>query len=668
MSEVRDWLNGLGLAEYADAFERERIDLAAVRTLSDADLRELGLPMGPRSKLKAAVAAQKAVEGPASARGVDLAPEGAQTDAERRQLTVMFCDLVGSTELTQRLDPEEYHELVRAYQSACGKVIAKYDGHVAQYLGDGLLVYFGYPRAHEDDAARAVSAGLDIVDALATLGTTDGPLSIRVGIHTGLVVVGDVGSGSTHEQLALGDTPNVAARLQGVAAPGTVLLSDRTRRLASGSFEYEDLGPQELKGISDPVRAWRAVAQSTVDNRFEAAHRDVLAPMVGRDAELRALRSAWQSACSGTGRAVMLSGEAGIGKSRILRALRDAVQGKDAVTWLYQCSPYFTNTALYPIVDSLERRLRTGHENVPQDRLERLEQILLRYGRPVRDVNLVARLLSLPAEERYGPLGLSPQKQKEETLRALNDLIEAAAAASPLLLLFEDLHWGDPTTLELIGLLLGRLPRLRVLLVITHRPGFQSDWAGSPQIASLALDRLDSAQIETVATRVAGGKPLPIEIVQQIVGKTDGVPLFVEELTKVIVESELVKDAGDRYVVAAPAPALAIPSTLRDSLMARLDRLGPAKEVAQVGACIGREFGRHLLSLVCPIQSGNLDDALAHLVASQLAFRRESGTEERFMFKHALVQDAAYDSLLRSRRAEMHARLARALEQHFPRQ
>jgi len=662
MAEIGDWLSSLGLGAYADAFEREQIDFAVLPTLSDADLRELGLPMGPRNKLKAAIAALGAQPEAATAATQFKA---ATAGAERRQLTVLFCDLVGSTELSQRLDPEEYRELVRAYQLACAGVIAKYEGHVAQYLGDGLLVYFGYPQAHEDDAQRAVRAGLGIVDALSALPTSSGPLSVRVGIHTGVVVVGDVGSGSTQEQLALGDTPNVAARLQGLAPSGAVLLSDRTRGLAGGNFEYEDLGPHSLKGIANPIHAWRAVAPGTAQSRFEATHHGPLPAMVGRDSEFATLMRAWQPAKSGNGQAVMLCGEAGIGKSRILRALRDRLTEEGIAPWQYQCSPYFANTALYPVVDNLDRMLKLDRDDAAEARLDRLENMLSQYGRPVRDVNLIARLLSLPAEARYGALGLSPQKQKEETLRALNGLIESAAVLGPVLMLFEDLHWADPTTLEILQLLVTQLYGLRVLLVVTYRPEFRPAWTG-PHVTALTLGRLDASQTRAIAARVAGGKALPGEIALQIFAKTDGIPLFVEELTKAILESDVIKDVGERYDLAAPLSTLSIPNTLRDSLMARLDRLGSAKEIAQIGACIGREFGHDLLSRVSPIRDRPLNDALALLVDSELVFRRESIGEQRFVFKHALVQDAAYDSLLKSRRAELHAQVARALEKHFP--
>jgi tetratricopeptide (TPR) repeat protein len=412
------------------------------------------------------------------------------------------------------------------------------------------------------------------------------------------------------------------------------------------------------------VRVWRALEQRAAESRFEAAHRGPVTPMVGRDSEFAALLARWQRATLGRGQAVLLSGEAGIGKSRIVRALRDRLSADGIAPWQYQCSPYFANTALYPFIDSFDRMLNP--DDTGAGRLDRLEKMLWQHERPARDVNLIAQLLSLPAEARYGALGFSPHKQKEETLRALVDLIQSAAAARPVLMLFEDLQWSDPTTLELLQLLLARIGGLRVLLVITHRPEFQPMWSGSPQLDTFILSRLDAIQSEAIAARVAGGKALPSEIVGEIIAKTDGIPLFVEELTKAILESGMVTDIGERYDLSAPLSALSIPNTLRDSLMARLDRLSAVKEVAQIAACIGRQFGRDLLSLVCPIKGVQLDDALAQLMGAELVFRRGSAGEDTFVFKHALVQDAAYDSLLKRRRTQLHAQVAQALEQHFP--
>jgi class 3 adenylate cyclase len=479
MTSVREWLEGLGLGELSEEFERQQIDLEAVRYLTDVELRELGLPIGPRLKLKAAIQALNesrpgAVDAKRSGQPSDIQPS-----AERRQLTVLFCDLVGSTELSHRLGPEEYRELVRTYQSACAEVIARFDGHVAQYLGDGLLVYFGYPKAHEDDAQRAVRASLGVVDAVSALNIPAGPLRVRVGIDTGLVVVGGVGTGRSQEQLALGDTPNRAARLQALASPGSVVLSDGTRRLVAGSFALGDLGLQSLKGIAEPEHAWHALSETKAESRFEAATEGRLAPMVGRDLEFSVVLHAWQRVRSGRGQVVLLCGEPGIGKSRILQALREKLFEEGISPWQYQCSPYFANSALFPVIDQLERTLQLERQDSGPTKLDKLARLLRSYGRGDLDVNLIGRLLSLPAEARYGALAMTPQKQKEETIRALNDVIANAADAQPVLVLFEDLQWADPTTLELLdaqparaatGAVAGHLPA--GVQVAVDRPAF----------------------------------------------------------------------------------------------------------------------------------------------------------------------------------------------------
>ena len=665
MGDIRHWLTGIGLEQYAEVFEREEIDPASVRYLSDANLKDLGLPMGPRLRFLAAVQSLASPVSPISpVPSSASAPVAA--DAERRQLTVLFCDLVGSTELSHRLGPEAYRELVRGYQSACTEVVSKFDGHVAQYLGDGLLVYFGYPKAHEDDAQRAVRTGLGLADAVAGLRAAAGSLRVRVGIDTGLVVVGEVGAGGTQEQLALGDTPNVAARLQGLATPGSVVLSAATRRLVAGSFELGDLGAQTLKGIGEPVHAWQVLSERRVESRFEAASAGKIAPMVGRDLEFSTVLHAWQHACSARGQVVLLCGEPGIGKSRIMQALREKVSSEGISPWPYQCSPYFANSALYPFIDHLERALQFERADSAEAKLDKLARRLREFGRPDLDANLIGRLLSLPAEARYGALGMTPQKQKEETIRALSDVIEAAARRQPVLILFEDLHWADPTTLEALEALLTRLERLPVLLLATYRPEFKSQWIGQPSVTALTLSRLDPGQTRAIVERVTEGWALPEEILAQIVSKTDGIPLFVEELTKTIVESDLLTKTDSGYTLAGPLPALAIPATLRDSLMARLDRLAPIKEVAQIAACIGREFDDELLGHISPLPLPELRLALRQLADNELVLIRGQPPHHSYLFKHALIQDAAYDSLLKSRRAQIHTRIAETLEAQFP--
>ena len=661
--DLRAWLASIGLEQYTEVLEQNRVGLDVLRELAERDLQDLGIPLGDRKRLLKAIS--DTLPKPAQADSTSLLQAHA-TEAERRQLTVLFCDLVGSTELSHRLGPEEYRELVRTYQSACAEVVSRFDGHVAQYLGDGLLAYFGYPRAHEDDAQRAVRAGLALVAAVAELRVPAGPLSVRVGIDTGLVVVGDVGTGKSQEQLALGDTPNRAARLQALASPGTVVLSDATRRLVAGSFALCDLELQALKGIAEPVRVWHALSEAKTESRFEAAAEGRLAPMVGRDLEFSVVLHAWQRAGSGRGQAVLLCREPGIGKSRILQALREKLHEEGISAWQYQCSPYFANSALFPVIDHFERVLKFERPDSAETKLEKLASWLRELGRPELDVNLIGRLLSLPAEARYGALSMTPQKQKEETIRALGDVIQAAASRRPMLILFEDLHWADPTTLEALEALLDRLERLPVLLLVTYRPEFKSQWIGQRSVTALTLSRLDPAQTKAIVNRVTEGNSLPDEILAQIVARTDGIPLFVEELTKTIVESGLLTATEAGYRLSGPLPALAIPATLRDSLMARLDRLAPIKEVAQIGACIGREFDEELLALVSPLPRTMLQQALQQLADSELVFKRGQPPYNTYLFKHALIQEAAYDSLLKAKRIQIHARIAEALAGQFP--
>jgi class 3 adenylate cyclase/predicted negative regulator of RcsB-dependent stress response len=668
---IREWLDGLELGEYAEAFEAEKIDLRALPDVTEADLKEMGLPIGPRRVVLRAVSSLAVSEG---------APEPAQSEqptrpleAERRQITVMFCDLVGSTALSEQLDPEDLRGLMQAYQQAAGSVIERYGGHVAQYLGDGLMTYFGWPQAHEDDAEWAVRASLEIVEAVKSV-EAPAPLQVRVGIATGPVVVGETGAGDASvPKLAVGETPNIAARLQGLADPDTIIIGHATQRLLGSTFELDDLGDQELKGIPLPVPAWRVSGLAITEGRFEAQHPH-LTPLVGREAEMAMVMARWEQAKAGEGRVILLSGEPGIGKSRVTQQLLESVAEQPHIRLRYQCSPYHTGSALYPIIQQIERAAGFALDDTVDAKLDKLEGLLV-YSQPSlannteagslrRRTALLAALLSLPME--HFPLQeLSPQRRKDETLETLLLGIADLATQQPVLILFEDVHWIDPTTQEFLDRLIAALPPSRMLLLITHRPEYAPSWLGQAHVLPLALSRLGRQQVAEMAQVVTGGKTLPRAVLDEIIVKTDGVPLFIEELTTSMLEAGLLRETADEYVLDGPLPQLAIPVTLKDSLMARLDRLEFAKEVAQIGACIGREFSYELLAAVSPSGGSGLAEALGHLTDSTLIAARGMPPQSTYVFKHALVQDAAYESLLKANRQELHARIAKAMEEHF---
>jgi predicted ATPase/class 3 adenylate cyclase len=673
--DIAAWLRELGLERYAQVFQDSEIEPEILAELTDEDFKELGLPLGPRRKLAKAIAALSAEAATPSDHPAAVGfPATPPPQAERRQLTVMFVDLVGSTALAARLDPEDMSALIRAYQNCCAEVVERWGGHVAKYMGDGVLAYFGWPVAHEDEAERAVRAGLELVGAVhavAAPGLARGegqPLAARVGIATGLVMVGElIGEGAAQEQTVVGETPNLAARLQMLATPGSVVISQATRRLVGGLFELADLGPRRLKGFAEPLSAWRVEGEGRAEGRFEAFHGEHLTPLVGREHELGILLERWAWAKDGDGQVVLLSGEPGIGKSRVIRELRERLGDEPYTPLSHFCSPYHTNSALHPVIALLERAARLDRDEPPEEQLAKIEALLSRLSDRLDEaVPLLAALLGVPPGERYPALTLTPEVQKRRTLQVLIDQLAGLAAHQPVLALYEDAHWIDPSTLELLGRVVERIRRLPVLVLITFRPEFQPPWTGQAHVTTLTLSRLGRRQGAAIVERLTGGKPLPGEILEQIVAKTDGVPLFVEELTKTVLESRLLTDAGDRYELSGPLPPLAIPTTLHDSLMARLDRLAPVKEVAQIGAVIGREFAHELLAAVAPMSASQLDDALEQLVNSELVFRRGAAPEATYSFKHALVQDAAYQSLLKSRRQQLHARIAEAIEDGFP--
>ncbi len=660
--DISAWLRGLGLERYEQAFRENAIDEAILPKLTAEDLRDLGVTaVGHRRVLLNAIAAVRAetfrnttehsVE---PDRSGDKAPE-----AERRQLTVMFADLVGSTALSARLDPEELRDIIGAYHRRCAEVITGSCGFVAKYLGDGVLAYFGYPQAHEQDAEQAVRAGLALIEAVAKLDAGQATsLRVRVGIATGLVVVGDLlGEGAAQEQAVIGETPNLAARLQGLAEPNTVVIADNTRRLLGGLFDYRDLGTLPIAGIDYPVHVWRVVSASLVGSRFEAL-RAASTPLIGREEEIALLTRRWERTTAGDGSVVLIVGEPGIGKSRIAQTLLEQLGDEPHTRLRYFCSPHHQHSALYPSITQLEQAAGFRREDTAETRLDKLVAVLALANEELNEaVPLLADLLSIPTGDRYPPLNLTPQKHKQKTLHVQVAQVEGLAARQPLLMLWEDIHWSDPTTLESLDLLIDRAATLRFLMILTFRPEFTPRWVGRPHVTLLSLNRLPPRHRAEMIAHVTGGKTLPKKIADQIIDRTDGVPLFIEELTKSVVESGRMTDAGDH---------LAIPTTLQASLLARLDRLAPTREVVQIAATLGRQFSHELISAVAEMSQPQLEGTLEQLIRAELVFRRGTPPDATYTFKHALVQDAAYSTLLRPRRQQLHGRIATTLERQFP--
>ena len=659
--EISDWLKKLGMSEYADRFTENKIDVSVLRHLTDQDLKDIGVALGHRRKMLAAISEVAAAT--ATEPKVVVPEPKPQETAERRQVTVMFSDLVGSTALSARMDPEDLRDVISAYQKCVAETVQRFGGFVAKYMGDGVLVYFGYPQAHEDDAERAVRAGLELIQAVSGL-KSGAPLQARIGIATGLVVVGDlIGAGEARERGIVGETPNLAARLQGIAEPNMVVIAESTRKLLGNLFELEDLGAKDLKGIGGPVRAWAALRPASVESRFEAMHASGLTELVGRDEERDLLLRRWSKAKTGEGQVVLLSGEAGIGKSRLTASLMERLASEPHTRLRYFCSPQHTDSALYPVIGQMERAAGLAHGDTAQSKFDKLDALLAQTSTSAQDASLFAEMLSLPNDGRYPALDLAPEQLRQRTMEALIAQIEALTRQKPVLMIFEDAHWTDPTSLELFGRIVDRIPSLRVMLIVTFRPEFEPPWIGRPYVTALTINRLAQRDIEAMIDGVVGNKLIPANVRQDIIERTDGIPLFVEEMTKAVLEAG--SEEGVRQTAAsAPHTALAVPASLHASLMARLDRLGPAKEVAQIGAAIGREFSHSLLAAV--VRKPEAEAALDRLIQSGLLFRQGVPPHATYLFKHALVQDAAYGTLLRSPRQQLHARITATMEGQFP--
>lgn len=666
---LAEWLRGLGLQQYESAFRENDIGSDVLPNLTADDLRDIGVrSVGHRRRLLDAIAVLRAPSSPAErnteAVASDKGPSNA--DAERRQLTVLFCDLVGSTALSARLDPEDLRKIIGAYHSRVASVIERFQGFVAKYMGDGVLAYFGYPRAHEDDAEQAVRAALALVDAVGHIAAIE-PLRVRIGIATGLVVVGDlIGAGPAREHGVVGETPNLAARLQALAEPNTIVISAATRRLTGRLFDYVDIGEMALAGFASPVRVWRVVGASDTESRFEARHEAALTPLVGREEELALLLGRWRRVLEGEGRVVLLIGEAGIGKSRLASALLDRIGTESHLRLRYFCSPHHQESALFPFKEQLMRAAGFLREDLAEVKSEKLASLLARVKPEPDATEFIAALLSLPIGGRYAVPNLSPQQRKARTYEALLTQVLGLAAQRPVVMLFEDVHWIDPSSLELLTLAIERAQRARVLILITARPEFRSPWSSAAHVSTFSVSRLSRREGSLLVGSVTDRKPLPPEILERILNSTDGVPLFVEELTKSVVESGVLVDAGDHYAVAGPLSPLTIPETLHDSLVARLDRLGPDKEIAQIAACVGREFDYDLLASIAGRPEESLRASLDQLRQADLIIATGLRGGRGYRFRHALVRDAAYAGLLRSRRAQLHQAIATALENDFP--
>ncbi|MFL9936903.1 adenylate/guanylate cyclase domain-containing protein [Paraburkholderia sp. RL18-103-BIB-C] len=678
--DLTRWLVQVGLGEHATTFASQGIDWDVLGDLSEQDLKELGLPLGDRKRLLKALAALTGARTPSREREPERQEQHGSSgsgalEAERRQLTVMFVDLIDSTPLAERFDPEDMRRVLRVFHQACASAIEAHEGHIAQYIGDGVLVYFGYPHAHEDDAVRAVLAGLAVISALRRanehIEAEEGVrLQVRVGIETGLVVAGEIGAGSSLDrQAVVGETPIVAARLQSLAPPDAIVVGPATERLIQGSFLLENLGRRELKGLSGPVQVHRVLAQTDAVDRFEIRAGRGMTPLIGRTAELDMLRQRWTQSADGEMRCVLLTGEPGIGKSRLLRAFRDSISADAHEVVSFHCSSYYRDSPFWPVIQRLQRAFDLDPKALTASDVERLEAGLGALGVDVEETILVlTTLLGIPTAERYPAIDASSPSFKRRTLDVLVAMIEKKTHLQPVLVVVEDVHWIDPSSLEFVRLMLEQLVAARLLVLLTARPEFKPGWT-YPHLVQVDLDRLSRRDCIAMIERLTDGKPLPRLVLDQIVAKTDGVPLFVEELTKTVLQGDLLHDAGRSYELKGAPGAIAIPNTLQGSLLSRLDRLEPGvKETAQIAATVGREFGRRLLALITSKPENELQETLDRLTAAEIILPAPGAPEDggTYLFRHALIQEIAYQSLLLARRRQYHGLIAAALEQHYP--
>jgi class 3 adenylate cyclase/predicted ATPase len=671
MDEVAAWLRGLGLAKYVKDFEDNEIDFDALPYLTESMLEQIGLPIGPRAKLLAAIAKLAASTATAQQNKLDeraIAETAARREhAERRQITVMFCDLVDSTKLASSLDPEDLRSVMQAYQRACRPIIERYEGHVARYLGDGILVYFGWPAAHEDAAERAVRAGLDVVEAVKALAGPE-PLSVRIGISTGIAVISQSGLGDpSGPSDAVGETLHVAARLQNLAAPNSVVIAEATHRLISARFDQEALGPQDLKGVAAPVHVFRVRRVRDASSRFHAAHLEVLTPLVGRRAELALLHDRWSNAKNGQGQVVSVSGVPGIGKSRIVHELEKSIEGELRFSLSFQCSPYCMESALFPIIQQIERLGDLAAEDSDEIKLDKIEKLLSPATKHLdKAVPFIADMLNISVESRYAPLALTAQQAKAHTLFVLVDLLLGLSAIGPIFCLLEDAQWIDPSTQELLDLVVDQIEEARILLVVTHRPEYHLHSGSYGNVSGLTISRLGRHDVAELAQLALRNQPVSTAVVERIIDESDSIPLFVEELARGVIGSNGVNPNGSTDQHTLPPASWVVPDSLRDSLVARLDRAPQGRNVAQIAAVLGRDFTYDMLLYVSSLSNSELDSALAHLEESEIVQLIDSRPSPRYAFKHALVRDAAYDSLLKSSRREIHSRVGSFICQEWP--